>query len=241
MVVPSAEGCGFYHVMDIPGHGVVGGLWDLRDRVDEYLGHFAFGGKRVLEIGPASGFLTFEMEKRGADVVAVEITDEHGWDFVPYPDSVLEPKIEPRRKVITALKRAFWFAHAAYHSRAQAYYGDPYDLPEELGQFDVAVMAAVLLHTRGPLQLIQQCAKRASALVITDLFYPDLEGQPICRLHPTAENKRWDTWWHFSTDFFLQYLAVLGFTHFRTTTHLQIQPETPSTPSTFFTIVASRG
>jgi len=45
---------------------------------------------RVLEIGPASGFLTFEMEKRGADVISVEVTDEHGWDFVPYPDARLE-------------------------------------------------------------------------------------------------------------------------------------------------------
>src|SRR5207249_7736437 len=55
--------------------------WDLRGGVDEYLGKVAFEGQRVLEIGPASGFLTFEMEKRGADVVSVEVTEEHGWDF----------------------------------------------------------------------------------------------------------------------------------------------------------------
>ena len=77
---------------------MTGGLCDLRDGVDEYLGHFVFAGKRVLEIGPASGFLTFEMEKRGARVVAVEVSDEHLWDYVPFPDPVMKPIHETRRR-----------------------------------------------------------------------------------------------------------------------------------------------
>src|SRR5438094_8067518 len=77
--------------MELPGHGVIEGRdWDLRGGIDEYLGKVDFAGQRVLEIGPASGFLTFEMEKRGADVVSVEVTAEHGWDFVPYPAARLE-------------------------------------------------------------------------------------------------------------------------------------------------------
>jgi hypothetical protein len=54
------EDCLFYHTVDIPGHGVVRGQWDLRQQVDTYLGGYRFAGKRVLEIGPASGFLTCE-------------------------------------------------------------------------------------------------------------------------------------------------------------------------------------
>src|SRR4051812_37484330 len=67
--------CWFYHVMDLPGAGKVGGQWDLRGQVDEYLGGFDFRGKRVLDVGAASGFLTFEMEKRGADVVSFDMKD----------------------------------------------------------------------------------------------------------------------------------------------------------------------
>ena len=76
------------------------GDWDLRRGVDDYLGKVVFAGKRVLEIGPASGFLTFEMEKRGADVISVEVTDEHGWDFVPYPDARLQEVFGPHRIVM---------------------------------------------------------------------------------------------------------------------------------------------
>ena len=61
--------CNFYHTTDIPGVGTVEGQWDLREGVDAYLGGYDFSGKRVLEIGPATGFLTFHMEKCGADFV----------------------------------------------------------------------------------------------------------------------------------------------------------------------------
>ena len=60
------------------GVGKIIGLWDLRQTVDDYLGRIDFAGKRVLEIGPASGFLTIEMERRGADVVAVELPEGIG-------------------------------------------------------------------------------------------------------------------------------------------------------------------
>src|SRR5713226_1761530 len=58
------EDCAFYHVCDLPGAGQVGHHWDLRDTIDDYLGRYKFSGKTVLDVGTASGFLTFEMEKR---------------------------------------------------------------------------------------------------------------------------------------------------------------------------------
>ena len=70
--------CDFYHSMISPWVGKIIGLWDLRQTVDDYLGRIDFAGKRVLEIGPASGFLAIEMERRGADVVAVELPEGIG-------------------------------------------------------------------------------------------------------------------------------------------------------------------
>jgi SAM-dependent methyltransferase len=232
--VKDAADCYFYHTMEVPGHGVMHGDWDLRRGVDAYLGNVAFAGQRVLEIGPASGFLTFEMEKRGAKVVSVEVTDDHGWDFVPYPASRLEEVFGPRRIVMQRLKNSYWFSHAAHHSSAQIYYGDVYQLPAALGQFDIALMGSVLLHCHSPLQIVEQCLARAATLVITDMFYPELK-EPICRLAPTPENFLWDTWWHFSPKLFTQFLTVAGFATCEISTHQQLHRRKEHT---LFTVTA---
>jgi len=236
--VKNVADCFFYHTMELPGHGVIEGRdWDLRGRVDEYLGNVDFIGQRVLEIGPASGFLTFEMEKRGADVISVEVTDEHGWDSVPYPSKRLEEVFGASRLVIQQLKNSYWFSHAALQSKAKVYYGDAYNLPAALGEFDIAVMGSVLLHCRDPLRMLEQCARRAKSLIVVDKFYPDLEGAPVCRLVPTPENFLWYTWWHFSTQFFTQFLAVMGFTTSKPTTHEQFHR---GHAHTLFTLVGRR-
>jgi SAM-dependent methyltransferase len=236
--VDDVADCYFYHTMELPGHGIIEGRdWDLRGRTDEYLGHVDFAGQRVLEIGPASGFVTFEMEKRGADVVSVEVTDEPGWDFVPYPAERLEQVFGSRRMVMQQLKNSYWFSHAALKSKARVHYGDAYNLPASLGQFDVAVMGSVLLHCRDPLRIVEQCGKIAPMLIITDMFHPELEGSPICRLAPTPQKFLWDTWWHFSTQFFTQFLGVMGFATSKTSTH---QQHHRGRAYTLFTIVGRR-
>jgi SAM-dependent methyltransferase len=236
--VEDAADCYFYHTMELPGHGVMTGEWDLRSGVDDYLGNVSFAGQRVLEIGPASGFLTFEMEKRGAEIVSVEVTAEHGWDFVPYPASKLEEIFGARQVVMQRLKNSYWFSHAAHHSKARVYYGDVYNLPAALGEFDIAVMGSVLLHCRDPLRIVEQCGKMAKSLIIADKLHPNLEGAPICRLAPTPQNFLWHTWWQFSTQFFTQFLAVMGFTTSETLTHEQYHR---GQAHKLFTLVAQKG
>ncbi len=235
--VENVADCLFYHTMELPGYGVMDGEWDLRAGVDDYLGRVAFAGQRILEIGPASGFLTFEMEKRGAEVVSVEVTAEHGWDFVPYPVKKLEEVFGTRRIVMERLKNSYWFSHAAHQSKAKVHYGDVYNLPSVLGEFDIAMMGSVLLHCRNPLWIVEQCGKMARSLIITDMFHPDLEGTPVCRLAPAPQNFLWHTWWHFSTQFFTQFLAVMGFTPTEILTHQQYRD---GRAYTLFTIVARR-
>jgi SAM-dependent methyltransferase len=237
-LVGSMQNCHFYHTMELPGCGVVEGDWDLRDAIDDILAGQEFAGQRVLEIGPASGYLTFEMERRGADVVSIEVPDDPGWDFVPHTASVLEPVYGPRREIMRRLKNSYWFTHAAIKSRARICYGDVYRLPDALGQFDIAIMSNVLLHTRSPLAVVEQCAQRSRSLMIIDRLHPDLEGQPVCQLVPSAENRIWDTWWQFSTDFFAQFLGVLGFGGFIKTTHLHRYRD--GATHTFFTLVGQR-
>src|ERR1700730_17763887 len=84
----SRSDCYFYHTMDLPGYGVIQGEWDLRGSENAYLGPAEISGKTVLDVGPASGYLSFEMARRGGSVVALEWDDQAESEFglVPYHD-----------------------------------------------------------------------------------------------------------------------------------------------------------
>ena len=60
--------------------------WDLRGRFDEYIGGVDVAGKSVLDIGTATGFLSFEAEKRGARVVSFDMEKGSQQTFLPFKD-----------------------------------------------------------------------------------------------------------------------------------------------------------
>jgi 2-polyprenyl-3-methyl-5-hydroxy-6-metoxy-1,4-benzoquinol methylase len=74
--ISSPDGCWFYHVMDLPEFGTVNhfGSWDLRGRFDDYVSYATLARKTLLDVGCASGFLTFEAEKRGATVMSFDVS-----------------------------------------------------------------------------------------------------------------------------------------------------------------------
>src|SRR6478672_3205797 len=75
----------WYHCIDL-GHGVV---TDGDFEMSEYLPRFHFpermAGLKVLDVGRASGYFSFEFERRGARVVSTEIASFLDWDFVGGP------------------------------------------------------------------------------------------------------------------------------------------------------------
>ena len=231
----------YYHMMELPGGVVTPGCWDLRGGVDAYLGNVNVCGKRVLEFGPASGFLTVEMERRGADVTAIEITDEENWHFVPFPASVIDDRTRASRlRRLQVLKQTFWHTHREFRLGAKIVYTDATNVPAEIGNFDVALFGAVLLHMRNPHEVLAAAATRTNAIVVTELRYFDIEeAGAVVRLQPTAENKDWGTWWQFTSGFICQYLGVLGFDKQVVTRHEQLEVQ-QNRKVEFFTVVASR-
>jgi hypothetical protein len=172
-----------YHAMDIPDfRPVENPLWDLRGSEPDYLGHVSLAGKRVLEIGLASGYLSFYMEAQGVEVLSVEMAPDVNWDVVPDPSIDRESWLASRRGGMEGLRNSYWFAHERFQSRARVHYGNVYALPDTLGRFDVAVMGSVVLHVRDPLAVVEGCARLADALVITEPLHPDLPSD-----RPTLE------------------------------------------------------
>src|SRR2546427_725467 len=109
-LVTDIRECHFYHSMSIPGYGEVQGEWDLRGHEDDYLGGVNFSRKRVLEVGTASGYLCFHMEKKGADMVAYCLSRDYSWDAVPFHKESDE-EILRRRAHVDKVNNACWFCH----------------------------------------------------------------------------------------------------------------------------------
>lgn len=232
--VASLDDCYFYHSMDIPGHGTVRGDWDLRGREAAYLGSVDFRGKRVLEIGTASGFLCFSMEAMGAEMFAYDLSDRHDWDIVPYAGIDLDEYIAGRRRLIRKLNDGFWLAHKAFRSKAKVMYGTVYEMPEDIGRFDIATFGSILLHLRDPFLALQRVTAHIDdTVIVTDLF-PRFKGPllslverftatPLSRFLPNANRKDpYDAWWILSPALVSEYLRILGFEHTRVSFHRQL-------------------
>src|SRR5271165_6820982 len=67
-----------YHSIDLPAGGVLQGLQSvehLRWRLDLFGLPHDLRGKRVLDVGAWDGWFSFECERRGAEVVAVDCVE----------------------------------------------------------------------------------------------------------------------------------------------------------------------
>jgi 2-polyprenyl-3-methyl-5-hydroxy-6-metoxy-1,4-benzoquinol methylase len=221
----SIEDCDFYHTMDIPNHGMVRGQWDLRGLETIYLGNVRFQGKRVLEIGTASGHLCFAMEKMGADVVAYDLSEEQEWDIIPYAGNDTKECISEHKKYLRRMNNGFWFAHKAFNSSAKAVYGTVYEIPDSIGQFDICTFCSILLHLRDPFLALQRATAHVKETVIVTDVVPKFRGKllsiaefitgsRLIRFIPNAK-KRWplETWWNLSPRLVLEFLQILGFEH----------------------------
>jgi hypothetical protein len=106
---PTLSQCRFYHSVDLPNGESVKGEWDLRPTVAAYLGGVDFAGRSVLEVGPASGFLSFHMEAAGAQVTALEPPMEHLWDVAPMPGFDVAGWRREFACVITGVRQSFQY------------------------------------------------------------------------------------------------------------------------------------
>lgn len=215
--VTKVEDCIFYHHMDLPEVGAVGNGWDLRKSIDDYLGRFDFRGKRALDVGAASGYLTFEMEKRGAEVVSFDMADVSHWQMVPFRAKGFD--VERMRKsiqnVTTPVRNAYWLAHRLLKSGARAFYGDIYNIPDAIGEFDVVMLGMVLPHLREPFYALAQTTRLSRDAVIITQQAPRVAGPmayfiPNVRLNPN-NLETYGAWWVFTEDCFREMLQVLGF------------------------------
>jgi len=157
---------GWYHTLELPDE-VTPGWFDLRPYVHHYGLPEDMTGMRALDVGTWDGFWAFEMERRGADVVALDLDDERDLDWLPRrrPDTF---PTEPRGA-------GFRIAQEKLGSSVERVNCSIYDaLPEDLGQFDVILCGSVLIHLRDQLLAMERIANLCRGLFISAEEYDRL-------------------------------------------------------------------
>ena len=140
------ESGGWWHSFELPDGTLLPGANALeaqRERLNRFPIPQDLHGKRALDIGTWDGWFAFELERRGADVMAVDVIDN------------------PR----------FREMHRIYNSRVDYRQLDVYDLtPARVGQFDVVLFMGVFYHLKHPLLGLERVCALTTDIAAVDSF-----------------------------------------------------------------------
>lgn len=246
------QDCDFYHSMDLPSGRHFSGDWDLRGHEHRYVGGAFldtadFTGKRIVEFGPASGALSVHLARLARELVVVDLPFGAGPELVPHMGVDMGQAAVSGAASAARLRNSWWFTKAALNYQAKAVYADLYQLPLDMGRFDVGVFGALLLHLSNPFKALAQAARMIDdALVVTDIDNaPVLPGLP-------RDHKDYPAvmafnegklpfgivhWWSLSPAAIARMLERLGFEDVRTDTHT---PPAMAGKTSLFTVVGRR-
>jgi hypothetical protein len=205
--------------MELPGLGPQQGSWDLRAGLDDYVGGLDYGGLRVFEVGTADGYICFELESRGADVVALDLPEGALYDARPRLEARADS--EYHRDMVRAVRNAFWLGHALFESRARVVYAHATEIPADIGYFDVALLGNVLCHLRDPAGALVCAADHADTVVVTEADWMSGVNDDLCGLiflqgpHPFA-------WHQLKPRYVVALLEEMGFDDVSVTHHSQL-------------------
>lgn len=194
--------------------------------MDVFLGHVDFRAKRVLDVGPANGFFSFEIEKRGGAVTAVDLGQNSPWDVVPHRFADEETLVANMRQNVRKVENAFWFAHQALKSQVKLVYGSVYDVPKVAQRVDVALMSNVLQHFRDPALAIQRVSQVVEeTMVITETVWHDdptfLQSSSMHFIPRAWTPEVNHSWYQTSPAFVIELLKLLGFPDIKMEFHQQ--------------------
>jgi SAM-dependent methyltransferase len=203
----------WYHTLELAPGIVTPGRIDLR-KVAAKLLPDDLSGMRALDVGTFDGFWAFELEKRGAEVVAIDLDAVGAAELPPNNRGALEEAAEELR---VELGLGFRLASRHLRSDVRLVSCDVLELSTEKidGPVDIAFMGALLVHLRDPVRALE----RIRATLVPGGRLLQLEGvsRRMSLLHPrrpVAHLQTLDTqfnWWYPNHAALKAWLRTAGF------------------------------
>jgi tRNA (mo5U34)-methyltransferase len=158
----------WYHTLELGDGIITKGIFNLRPYLKYYGIPDDLSGKTVLDIGAASGFFSFEFEKRNAKVTATELPKmlDHDFGHERNPNVTDEEAAE-------FMHHPFSLAKKILKSNVSMKYINIYDIsPETMGVFDIVFCGSVLNHLKNPINALINICKvtKEMAVIATPIF-----------------------------------------------------------------------
>jgi hypothetical protein len=171
------------------------------------------------------------MERRGADVVAYDLSPSGSWDIVPFAAIDTSATAAGRAEHIARINNSWWLSRSAFNGTAKMVYGSVYDIPPAIGRIDVCTVGAILLHLRDPLGALQSAAAlKPGTIIVTEMLrrhrfrlLPERRSQLRSPLFipNAAMSGPFETWWSFSPESIANLLGIVGYKVARLIHHRQ--------------------
>lgn len=213
----------WYHTVDLGKGLVTPGDYDYRDLLHRFRFPENMSGMSVLDVGSATGFFAFEFERRGANVVSVELPSLDAWDIVwNRREEVLNELMRlhhaktPEEAHYRHLDGPFRFCQEMLGSKVRRCYSTVYDLtPDKLGDdcFDLIFVGDVLLHLFAPLTALNVLAPlcRGTLVVTTDRLRTPKRSPVAYYLGHESRQAETRGWWWPSDTCLRDMLTCVGF------------------------------
>ncbi len=199
----------WYHTLELGPGVVTDGIFDLRPWVSRYGIPPRLDGLRALDVGTWDGFWAFELERRGAEVVALDLDDEADLDW--------PPRRRPRQLPGLLGSEGFELAHETYGSNVKRVVCNIHDAdPSELGTFDLVICGVVLIHMRDQLGALERIARLCTGTFISAEEYDPLIGlAPVPAVRYLADRDSGVVFWLPSLRTWRRMLWTAGFDRVR--------------------------
>ena len=248
MIKKIPKNCSFYTVQEIPGIiKPTKGPFDLRKNINKLLGNCNFKNKKILELGPASGYITFYLESLGAKMTCIDLSiKKDKWDTVPHANKDWKKKQIQGMKELSKVRNAFWFAHKQHKSKAKIIETHIKNLPESTSIHDYGLVASVLLHIQNPFLALQMMSSKVKEKMIISDLIDDMgtvssknkikisnitksisskyfKKNSLTKFLPRNSNPNlnYDTWWKLSPTTIVEMMKILGFKKEKYLEHIQ--------------------
>jgi tRNA (mo5U34)-methyltransferase len=158
-----AEGYWFHRIELFPDLATPGWSDPRKEKLPYYGLPKDMTGMRVLDVGCAEGFFSFEAERRGAkEIVSID----------SFPDSI----------------RRFNICRSALGSKASPFLANVYELaPRTFGTFDMVFFFGVLYHLRHPILALEKIFSVCSGTMLLQTASMELllhGNEPLARFYP---------------------------------------------------------